>query len=99
LAYVIWVDFEVPDAEREMFLSLVKENAALSVQLEPGCQRFDVLESLDGTSSIALYEIYDSADAFKFHLGTAHFKDFDTRSAPLIARKAVRAFGAKQNAK
>lgn len=57
LAYVIWVDFEVPDAEREIFLSLVKANAALSVQLEPDCQRFDVLEPVDGTSSIALYEI------------------------------------------
>ncbi len=96
--YVIWVEFDITDAGRSEFLDLVRANAEASVRLEPGCRRFDVLEPHAG-GSIALYEIYDSEAAFRDHLATAHFRDFDTLSAPLVTRKQVRAFAIHENAK
>ena len=36
-----------------------------------------------------LYEIYDSEAAFDEHCRTAHFDEFNTRSAPLVDTKLV----------
>jgi quinol monooxygenase YgiN len=99
LSYVIWVEFDVADGGRSRFLELVKANAAASVDLEPGCARFDVLEAPDGTGPVALYEIYDSEAAFREHLASTHFRDFDTLSAPLVRNKTVRSFAVHQNSK
>lgn len=99
MSYVIWVEFDLLDDGRAQFMQLVRDNAATSARDEPGCSRFDVLEAPDGTGPVALYEIYDDEAAFRVHLASAHFKEFDARSAPLVRAKTVRSFRAYEHAK
>jgi quinol monooxygenase YgiN len=86
--FVVTVVFR-PKAEHRMaFRTAILENAAASVKNEPGCSLFDVCESKDG-QEIFLYEIYDDEAAFKAHLATAHFKQFDAKAGPWVEHKQV----------
>ena len=44
-----------------------------SVQNEPGCLRFDVIQDSADPNRIWLYEVYVDQAAFKAHLQTPHF--------------------------
>jgi quinol monooxygenase YgiN len=87
--YVIMVDFRLKPGCQTAFRRLIDENARTSVREEPGCRRFDVLEPTREKDRIVLYEIYDDRAAFELHLKSAHFADFDSTSAPLVAEKIV----------
>lgn len=87
--FVITVVFEVDPAASEVFLSRVMQQASDSLELEPGCKRFDVCTDPERPGRIFLYEIYEDADAFQTHLGRAHFKAFDTDVAPITRAKTV----------
>jgi autoinducer 2-degrading protein len=91
--YALWVEFEIRPDDVASFREAVMANARASVAVEPGCQRFDVLEALPAAPAFYLYEIYDDEAAFKAHLQTAHFKTFDGLTAPWIAKRSIR-FGA-----
>ncbi|MBH0238492.1 putative quinol monooxygenase [Methylobrevis albus] len=94
MSFVIAVDFDITPGAEAAFLDLVSVNAADSVRLEPGCQRFDVTATADGRS-VFLYEIYDDEAAFRAHLETAHYLAFDRASAAMIAAKSVRQLALK----
>ena len=87
--FVITVDFQLhPGAMRE-FLPLMVENANKSRDLEPGCERFDVLLPKDSTDRVLLYEIYTDKAAFGEHLKAAHFLSFDAATRPFIKEKQI----------
>jgi len=87
--YVVMVDFRLRPGTLRSFRPLVDLNARLSVQQEPGCRRFDVVEPDDETDRITLYEIYDDRAAFDAHMKTRHFLAFDAESAEMVASKKV----------
>jgi len=87
--FVIVVDFKIKPGEMQAFRRLIDENAAASVQDEPGCRRFDVLANRKDQDRILLYEIYDNRAAFDAHLKTPHFAVFNAESAALVADKTV----------
>ncbi|WP_417522549.1 putative quinol monooxygenase [Marinovum sp.] len=88
--FAVTVSFTLyPDA-RDDFLPLMRENAQLSLELEPGCAQFDICT--DGGARVFLYEIYDSAEAFDAHLQSAHFKSFDAAVQEMIAEKTVQTY-------
>ena len=86
--FVVTVVFRAKPEFREQFRVAMLENAASSRTREPGCRLFDVCESADG-GEIFLYEIYASEGAFKDHLATDHFREFDARVKPWVAEKRV----------
>ena len=87
---VIVVEFDIAAGFLERFLLEVRQNARLSVELEPGCRRFDVLLPVAGAGSrVMLYEIYDDRAAFDIHLKTKHFLDFDAITRPMVTDKRV----------
>ena len=88
--FVIMVDFRLKPGVKSAFRRLIDDNARASCRDEPGCRRFDVMESPSEADRIVLYEIYDDRAAFDAHLATAHFKRFDAAVAPIVASKAVR---------
>ncbi len=88
--FVIWVVFRLKPGMHDRFLDLVNANATASVRDEPGCRQFDVMVPHgEQADTVALYEIYESADAFQAHLLTPHFKAFDKETGPLVADKRV----------
>jgi len=87
--YVIIVDFTLLPGAKPAFRRLIDANAIASVEDEPGCRRFDVIEPVGEEDRILLYEIYDDEAAFEAHCTTAHFLRFDAESAPLVTQKRV----------
>ncbi|CCV08559.1 conserved hypothetical protein [Mesorhizobium metallidurans STM 2683] len=100
-AFAITVAFELLEGAFPEFHRLVTENAALSVELEPDCLRFDVLTPADSavSSHVFLYEIYRDRAAFDLHLASDHFRQFDQRSRDLVISKTVIAYRVEENAK
>lgn len=89
--FVVTVFFNIkPDAFAQ-FMPLMQKQAENSLAQEPDCHTFDVCHSPDGPQ-VFLYEVYTDRAAFDLHLASAHFKSFDTATAPLIADKQVQIF-------
>ena len=87
--FAVLVDFRLHPGTRGPFRALIDANAHASLREEPGCRRFDVLEPVDEPDRIVLYEIYSDRAAFKAHIETSHYAQFDQASAPLCVSKAV----------
>ena len=95
--YVVWVEFEIHPEQMERFEALLRANAKSSLELEPGCRRFDVLAPLPTRSAISLYDIYNDEAAFQAHLASIHYVAFVAATAPAVNNKVVRAFALKAN--
>lgn len=87
--FVVVVDFRLKPGAKSAFRRLIDENARASCRYEPGCRRFDVLESPSEVDRIVLYEIYDDRAAFGAHIKAGHFARFNEASAALVADKKV----------
>lgn len=92
--YVISVDFEIKDGMLDQALPLIVENATRSVQDEPGCLQFDVVQANDNPNRLILFEVYKDEAAFQAHTKMAHVADFLAKARPMFAKtvmtKAVR---------
>ena len=87
---VILVEFRVKQDAHDGFRSLIIENAAASLKLEPGCRQFDVLEPAGASGGrFVLYEIYDDDAAFQAHLKADHYRHFDQATTPMVVEKVV----------
>ncbi|WP_051249450.1 putative quinol monooxygenase [Inquilinus limosus] len=87
--YVVLVEFRLKSGSRGDFRLLVDENARMSIRVETGCRRFDVIEPADGPDTVLLYEIYDNRAAFDAHVASRHYAKFDTESAGYVVGKSV----------
>ena len=67
------VTIRVQPPHREAFIEAMLDDARHSVQDEPGCLRFDVLEDVDDPNRIFLYEVYRDEEALEAHRQAPHF--------------------------
>ncbi len=86
---VLTVQFTLAADDRADFLTGARENAALSIRLEPGCLRFDVLVPEGDGTGVLLYEIYRSRADFDLHLAAAHYLRFDLATRGMVRAKTV----------
>jgi autoinducer 2-degrading protein len=99
-AFAITVAFELKEGMFRSFHRLVSDNAAMSVEREQGCLRFDVLTPLDDSvPHVLLYEIYVNRAAFALHLQSDHYLDFDQSSRDMVRQKIVANFKVSENSK
>ena len=82
--FVLLVEFDVQPDSLEAFMALIDVNARASVEREPGCYQFDVMQTLDAPNKIVLYEVYASEQAFQEHMGMAHTQTFLTAAKPML---------------
>lgn len=85
---VIAVRLDVHPDSRHAFRGHILENAAQSLDREPGCKRFDVCFSDDGASCF-LYEVYEDEAAFDAHRKTDHYAEFGRKTEGMITDKRV----------
>lgn len=88
--FVVTVTFTIKPGRMPDFLPLMRRQARASLDREPGCRQFDICTDAAAPDALFLYEIYDDADAFRLHLGTAHFTTFDAAVAGMVAEKQAR---------
>jgi quinol monooxygenase YgiN len=99
--FAITVAFELVEGAATEFDHLIRENAALSVSLEPDCLRFDILTPDGQTNApdVLLYEIYRSRASFDLHLAADHYLAFDAKTRHLVRKKTVTTFTVAENTK
>lgn len=71
--YALFVDLRIAEAAREEFLAALRAQAKASLELEPGCLRFDVCEDVEDPDHFVLYEVYADEASFEGHRRTEHF--------------------------
>jgi (4S)-4-hydroxy-5-phosphonooxypentane-2,3-dione isomerase len=70
--HITLVHVQVKSEHLSAFIAATQNNHEASVQ-EPGCRRFDVLQSPDDPGHFILYEAYASAEDAAAHKQTAHY--------------------------
>lgn len=71
------VHFRAIAGHIEQAKQAAKENAATSLELEPGCVRFDVFE-LDEPGCFMFVEYYSDAAAIEAHFSLEHYRRWRT---------------------
>lgn len=71
--YVIIVPIQIKEGYKEQFVAAMLDDAKGSVNDEPGCLRFDVIQDAADPNRIWLYEVYVDEAAFQAHLQAPHF--------------------------
>ena len=75
-AFVVIAEFVVKEGLMDTFLTHAFDDARHSVDEEPGCLQFDVLQTPEVANGVLFYEVYTSKEAFDEHLATPHVERF-----------------------
>ena len=70
----IFVTLQVKGEFREQFMEASLGDAQGSVRDEPGCFRFDILQSNEDPNRFHLYEVYQDDAALEAHRNAPHYK-------------------------
>ena len=87
--YVVTVEFKVKNEYVPSFRKTVLQQAQNSLSREPDCRRFDVCFDPKDDTKVFLYEIYTTENAFKEHLKSDHFNNFNTEVKNWLDGKLV----------
>ncbi|WP_298922282.1 putative quinol monooxygenase [uncultured Roseobacter sp.] len=90
--YAVVVTFTIKSNRLAEFLPLMEHNARASLANEPGCHQFDIATDPARLTEVFLYELYEDETAFRQHLKTQHFKEFDAAAADMIKDKSIRTY-------
>ncbi len=71
--YIIIANIEIKPEHREAYMEAMLDDAKGSVENEPGCLRFDVLQNREDPNKIHLYEVYRDEAAVDAHVQQPHF--------------------------
>jgi (4S)-4-hydroxy-5-phosphonooxypentane-2,3-dione isomerase len=71
--YTIAVTIHVKPECRDKFIAASLDDARGSVQNEPDCFCFDVIQDEADPNCFYLYEVYRDPKAFQYHLQAPHF--------------------------
>ena len=71
--YVIVAPIQIKEGYKDRFIEEIIGDASGSVNDEPGCLRFDVIQDAEDPNRVWLYEVYIDEDAFHAHTQTPHF--------------------------
>src|SRR4051812_9761824 len=74
--FIVLVRVQVKPELLDEFKTAILKNATLSVERDPGCLRFDVLQQQDDPTRWYFYEVYEQEQAWVDHRSSAHFLAF-----------------------
>lgn len=73
------------------FKPAILKNAQLSVQRDPGCVRFDVLQQEDDPTRFYFYEVYEREQSWIDHRSSAHFLAFkEVGDRAIVSREVIK---------
>ena len=87
--HVVVATLRVKPERREAFIEAFVEYARDSVQKEPGCLRFDVLQDSSDPNRIPVYEVYRDKADYESHIQTPHVQKFSEISKDWFAEPPV----------
>jgi quinol monooxygenase YgiN len=74
--YVIVAEFQVTRDALPKFMEAANRIASTVAGQEPGCERYDVITSVDEPGRGMIYEVYEDLAAFEAHRESSHFAQF-----------------------
>jgi autoinducer 2-degrading protein len=96
--FIVLVKVQVKPELLGEFKAAILENAALSVQRDPGCVRFDVLQQEDDATRWFFYEVYAEEQAWVQHRGAPHFLAFkEVGDRAILSRDVTKLTGINVN--
>jgi len=84
--YCLILKTQLAPGSFDQFMEAMRVNAAASVQHEPDCLVFDVVQDLNDPDLVYLYELYRDEAAFAHHKTTEHY----LQSRPLVGEFIVK---------
>ncbi len=90
--FVVTVHFHIHPQFVEAFRVAVIRQAKNSIEREPDCKQFDVLQNPEDPGHFFLYEVYTDAEAFAVHRQTPYFADFFAQIGEMVADKQLATF-------
>lgn len=88
--FAVVVDFEIHSDRVDEFRTAMLQQAKNSLELEKGCQQFDVFTDAQLPTTFVLYELYDDEAAFELHLESDHFASFAAHVEPMVINRIIR---------
>ena len=67
------VTIQIKPEHRDAFMEAMLGDARGSIENEPGCLRFDVIQDLEDPNRIHLYEVYRDEAAIEAHRQAPHY--------------------------
>jgi quinol monooxygenase YgiN len=67
---------KVDPNQLELYQVALKEQMNAAIQLEPGVLSYTVVADKKDASSITIFEVYASLEAYQSHIATPHFKKY-----------------------
>lgn len=89
MSYTVIVSFKLKAEFAVEFMQYMQEQAKNSLINEPGCIIFEIWNHPNVPEQVYLYEAYVNRGAFKYHLESEHFKEFDAAVDHMILDKKV----------
>lgn len=77
-------EIEIDSAYLDEYILILKEEAAASVQLEPGVIAIYPMYQVENPTEIRILEIYKDKEAYESHLQTAHFEHYKTTTLKMV---------------
>jgi autoinducer 2-degrading protein len=96
--FVLLVEVEVRPERLEAFEAAILENAARSVERDPGCLRFDVSQHRDDPTRWIFHEVYTDEAAHAAHKQSAHFAAYsEVADRAIVTKTLTRCTGKRLN--
>lgn len=77
-------EIEIDSTYFDDYISILKEESAASIALEPGVLCIYPMYRKDNLTSILLLEIYADREAYESHLKTEHFLKYKTSTMHMV---------------
>jgi len=92
--FIVLVQVQVKPDLLDEFKPAILNNAARSVERDPGCYRFDVLQREDDPTRWVFYEVYEHEQAWVQHRASPHFLAFkEVGDRALVSRDVTKLTG------
>ncbi|WP_300434384.1 antibiotic biosynthesis monooxygenase family protein [Christiangramia sp.] len=77
-------EIEVYPSRLDEYITILKEESAASVRLEPGVISIFPMFQKENPTEIRILEIYASKEAYESHLQTSHFKHYKETTLKMV---------------
>ena len=87
--FVRVADIEVDPAQREAFISAVKEEMDESIRVESGVLALYAVAEKDSPCRLRFFEVYADEPAYDAHLQSPHFRKYRATTEQMIRSRSL----------
>ena len=82
--YVQQAEIEIDPTQLENFKVAITAQIETAIRIEPGVVALYAVCEVDNPVRVRVFEIYRDSDAYKSHLETAHFKQYNATTEKMV---------------